>query len=706
MIFVAMLQPMPYKKFSTGRYLWIFSLFALIQLASQNTIQAQKEANPGMKMVMIYKFAQQTIWGNEADIDTFLIGLYGNEPSLLTEMMLLESVPLKEKPISIIHFTRFRDIDSTHILYVTRDNNSEIERIVEKIKGNNTLLVTDRFEDPNPIMINFLPLVNNKIQFEINKANILNEHLEAQADLLLLGGTEIDVAELYRESQDAMQNVLEQVASLYDSLNKQSEEIKLRNLEIENQKSLITDQTENIKSQKTEIQSRESELEELLKEVARSQQTLNDKNEQLKSQLDRIAEQEENITKRNDVLNVIQNEIDNQQLKIEEQKSQISDYANLVERQRFLLYAFIVFCVLIIGLIFFIYRGYKIKQSANKDLELMNAEITTRNQEISKQKQEIEEKSNELIKKHEEILTQSEELQQANEEILSSNDALQNQKTELQFTLENLKMTQDQLVQSEKLASVGQLTAGIAHELNNPINFISGNVNPLKRDLEDIYKILEKYDTVIKELNLSTSFGEVDKLKENLDFQFLLKEISSLIAGIGEGAHRSSEIVKGLRSFSRLDDEKFLKTDIHDGIDSTLILLYNKTKHKIKIKKEYGDLPEVECLPSKIKQVFMNILTNSIQSIADKGEIFIETISSGIGVKILIRDTGSGMSPETKKHIFEPFFTTKEVGSGTGLGMSISFGIIEQHNGNIDVFSEEGKGTEFIISLPISQSTI
>ncbi|KKK86892.1 hypothetical protein LCGC14_2758690 [marine sediment metagenome] len=277
---------------------------------------------------------------------------------------------------------------------------------------------------------------------------------------------------------------------------------------------------------------------------------------------------------------------------------------------------------------------------------------------------------------------------------------------QLQFTLENLKMTQDQLVQSEKLASVGQLTAGIAHELNNPINFISGNVNPLKRDLEDIYKILEKYDTVIKELNLSTSFGEVDKLKENLDFQFLLKEISSLIAGIGEGAHRSSEIVKGLRSFSRLDDEKFLKTDIHDGIDSTLILLYNKTKHKIKIKKEYGDLPEVECLPSKIKQVFMNILTNSIQSIADKGEIFIETISSGIGVKILIRDTGSGMSPETKKHIFEPFFTTKEVGSGTGLGMSISFGIIEQHNGNIDVFSEEGKGTEFIISLPISQSTI
>jgi len=328
------------------------------------------------------------------------------------------------------------------------------------------------------------------------------------------------------------------------------------------------------------------------------------------------------------------------------------------------------------------------------------------NSEIINQKHQIEEKNREMQTKNEEIVTQSEELRQANEEILSTNDALQQQKSELQFTLENLKLAQEQLVQSEKLASVGQLTAGIAHELNNPVNFISGNVKPLKRDLEDIFQLLGLYESIIEKNELGKTFQEANDLKENIDFQFLTDEIKSLMEGIIEGAHRSSDIVKGLRSFSRLDDDKFKIADLHDGIDSTLILLYNRTKNKIKVHKNYGDLPSIECLPSKINQVFMNILTNSIQAIEDKGDIYIETISSGIGVKIIFRDTGIGMTTEIKKHIFEPFYTTKEVGSGTGLGLSISYGIIEQHQGNIDVISEPGKGTEFIISLPITQPDI
>ena len=178
----------------------------------------------------------------------------------------------------------------------------------------------------------------------------------------------------------------------------------------------------------------------------------------------------------------------------------------------------------------------------------------------------------------------------------------------------------------------------------------------------------------------------------------------SLLEGIEDGANRSSQIVKGLRSFSRLDEEKCHVYDIHEGIESSLILLQNKIKDRIKIRKDYGDFQEIECFPSKLNQVIMNILTNSIQAIEGKGEILIQTISSGIGVKIIIKDNGIGMTPEVQKHIFEPFFTTKEVGQGTGLGLSISFGIIEQHNGNMDVISEPGKGTEFIISLPKTQS--
>ncbi|MFC2115784.1 YfiR/HmsC family protein [Bacteroidota bacterium] len=697
---------MPVSKYLFRNYQILLALLILCIPALKEKLNAQDAGNAGMKMVMIYKFAQQIQWENKMEIDTFLIGIYGNEPELIKEMSLLETVPLHNKPTSIVHFPRFRDMNPTHILYITNEKTSEIEEISEKTSGQNTLLISDRCEDQKSIMINFLPLVENKIQFEINKANIINERLNILPELLLLGGTEIDVAELYRESQKAMQDVLKQVSQLYDSLRRQSEEIQIRKTEIEKQKFLIDQQTTNIELQQADIQSHEAELSELLKEVQISQQTLNTKNALIKSQLDEIARQEAEIENRTAVLDVIQKEINNQQLKIEEQKSEITDYATVVERQKSVLYIIIIFCGLFLGLIFFIYRGYKIKQRVNRKLESMNSEIRKRNIEINKQKQEIEDKNKELETKHEEIVTQSGKLHQANEEIMSTNEALQNQKTELQFTLENLKLTQDQLIQSEKLASVGQLTAGIAHELNNPVNFISGNVNPLKRDLEDIFKLLNMYDAIIKDLKLGNSFQEVDKLKETLDFQFLTKEINSLLEGIGEGAHRSSEIVKGLRSFSRLDDDKFKGADVHDGIDSTLILLYNKTKNRIKIHKDYGDLPEIECFPSKINQVFMNILTNSIQAIEEKGDIFIETISSGIGIKIVFRDTGRGIPPEVKKHIFEPFFTTKDVGSGTGLGLSISYGIIEQHKGNIDVISEPGKGTEFIISLPITQSDI
>jgi signal transduction histidine kinase len=183
----------------------------------------------------------------------------------------------------------------------------------------------------------------------------------------------------------------------------------------------------------------------------------------------------------------------------------------------------------------------------------------------------------------------------------------------------------------------------------------------------------------------------------------MTKEITNLMKGIEEGANRSSQIVKGLRSFSRLDEEKCQVYDIHEGIESSLILLHNKIKNRITIHQEFGEFEAIECYPSKLNQVIMNILTNCIQAIEGKGDIHIQTVSSGIGVKIIIKDNGKGMTPEVKKHIFEPFYTTKEVGKGTGLGLSISFGIIEQHRGDIDVISEPGEGTEFIISLPKTQ---
>ncbi len=679
--------------FRHKRYL-LFGLSWMILLSGN--LSAQEMTNTSMKTFMIYKFAQHIEWENEAEIDTFKFGVYGADRAFRSELSLLESVPLKNKPIKITQFSRLNDIDKTQVLYIVYDNNPDVDRVFERLIGNNTLLITDRYEKPNKIMINFLPMEENMIQFEVNKANLINEGLTVMPDLLLLGGTEIDVAGLYRESQEALQDVMGQVAVLYDSLKEQSAEIQTGKAEIESQKQQISEQEMDIRSQQEEIRVREEKLDELTQEVEQQQGNLNTKIELINEQTEKLASQQVEIEDRNTVLDSIQDEIVYQQERITEQRSELTAYASLVERQKFVLYIILIFCAMIIGLGFFIYRSYKIKKNANKKLERMNREVREQNRKINQHKQQIEEKN-------EELLSQSEELKQANEEITATNEALNSQKDELRYTLENLKLTQDQLIQSEKLASVGQLTAGIAHELNNPVNFISGNVKPLKRDLDDIFEILEKYETIIKESVLDENFQEVESLKEKLDFDLLTTEIKRLLEGISEGANRSSDIVKGLRSFSRLDDDKFKYADLHDGLDSTLILLYNKTKGRINVHKDYGDLPVVECLPSKINQVFMNLLTNSIQAIEDKGDIFIETISSGIGVKIIIRDNGIGMTPEVKKHIFEPFYTTKEVGSGTGLGLAISYGIIEQHQGNMDVISEPDKGTEFIISLPIVQ---
>jgi len=176
-----------------------------------------------------------------------------------------------------------------------------------------------------------------------------------------------------------------------------------------------------------------------------------------------------------------------------------------------------------------------------------------------------------------------------------------------------------------------------------------------------------------------------------------------LLTGIEDGARRTSEIVRGLRNFSRIDQNVFKKTNLNDCLESTLTLLHSSYKNRIEIVTKYGDIPEVDCFPGQINQVLMNILSNAIQSIPETGKIFISTRVTGDMVKISIKDTGGGMSEEVRKKIYDPFFTTKEVGKGTGLGLYISYGIIEKHNGKIEVFSNVGEGTEFVISIPITQ---
>ena len=282
---------------------------------------------------------------------------------------------------------------------------------------------------------------------------------------------------------------------------------------------------------------------------------------------------------------------------------------------------------------------------------------------------------------------------------------------ELELALRNLQNTQSQLVNQEKMASLGQLTAGIAHEINNPINFVSSNITPLKRDIKDIMEIIGFYRSK-GELEFSdASKKEARDLEEELELDYVLDEVEQLLKGMDDGARRTVEIVKGLRIFSRVDEQDVKKVDLHDGINSTIILLNSSMPTRIRIERDFGELPLVECLAGKINQVFMNIINNAIHAISDNIEkikdprILITTRSIRDSIIIEIGDNGLGMPESVKKKIFEPFFTTKAVGKGTGLGLSIVYSIIENHKGTLVVETEEGQGTTFIITLPVYQST-
>ena len=284
---------------------------------------------------------------------------------------------------------------------------------------------------------------------------------------------------------------------------------------------------------------------------------------------------------------------------------------------------------------------------------------------------------------------------------------------DLNKVLKDLKDAEGQLVESEKMAALGQLTAGIAHEINNPINFVTSNVAPLQRDIDILLKVIND----MEELGLSndpveTKQKKIEEYKEEVDFDYIKTEIAHLLKGINEGAFRTAEIVKGLRIFSRVDENDLKKADVNDGLDSTLILVNNLLANRIELVKEYNDIPQIECFPGKLNQVFLNIISNAIHAInaqhGDKGtgRLKIHTSRSDKNILVKVEDNGTGMDETTRKKIFEPFFTTKDVGEGTGLGMSIAYNIIKKHNGQIHVNSSPGVGTDFTLELPILHNTI
>jgi signal transduction histidine kinase len=282
--------------------------------------------------------------------------------------------------------------------------------------------------------------------------------------------------------------------------------------------------------------------------------------------------------------------------------------------------------------------------------------------------------------------------------------ALLKEKEEQRALIRKLEDVHSQLLQSEKMASIGQLAAGVAHEINNPIGFVYSNLGTLEKYVQDVFCMIELYGQAEDSITDPEVLNRLQAAREKLDLAYLKTDLGALMNESKDGITRVKVIVQNLKDFSHADvSDEWRFSDLHMGLDSTLSIVNNEIKYKADVIKEYGDIPNIECLPSQLNQVFMNLLVNAAHAIEEHGTI---TIRSGVEkdeVWVDIVDTGQGIPSENLQKIFDPFFTTKPIGKGTGLGLSLAYGIIQKHHGRIEVKSEVGKGSAFRIWLPVHQ---
>ena len=395
----------------------------------------------------------------------------------------------------------------------------------------------------------------------------------------------------------------------------------------------------------------------------------------------------------------------------------VISYVAVAKKHRPAKFFALAWTILLLGAIIFLLKdygvlpynmitNYSMQAASAVEMALLSFALADRINILKKEKEDAQVR--ELVLSRENERMAKDQAVVLEEKVKERTAELQTTNEELNETVKREKELRAVLVQSRKMASIGQLAAGVAHEISNPLNFISNGIEILQRDLDDFKQLMTKYGEVDND-NFHKKLQEIEDFKKEISHDELSQEVDDIFNGMKDGTSRVTEIVNTLKNFSRLDEDEYKLADINEGLDSTLTLLKYKFNNEIKVNRNYGKSPGIECFPSQLNQVFMNIINNAIWAIHDKdmpnskGIITISTKVDNDRVVYSIEDNGIGISAAKIPLLFDAFYTTKDVGSGTGLGLFISYGIIEKHQGKIEVNSVEGKGAEFIISIPIKQ---
>lgn len=358
--------------------------------------------------------------------------------------------------------------------------------------------------------------------------------------------------------------------------------------------------------------------------------------------------------------------------------------------------------------------AYRSEQRADADsaeallatVHRLYAELGTYTARLREHNEELRCREAELGRTREELARINRELEQRvaqrTRELAQANAALTHERDALAESRRRLEDAQAQLLQSEKMASIGQLAAGIAHEINNPIGFVGSNLGTLAGYVDRLLSLIAEYERMQAGACIAPEqAAAIEAARARADLDYLRQDIVELVAESRAGLDRVRKIIRDLRDFSHADESLWQDADLHAGIESTLNVVWNELKYKADVIREFGELPPVPCAPGQINQVVMNLLVNAAQAIEDRGTIRVRTGTRAGWAFVEVVDTGAGMTAEVRRHMFEPFYTTKPVGKGTGLGLSVSYNIVARHGGRIEVESEPGRGTTMRVLLPL-----